>query len=444
MSTAVAVKSKLDVYLEELIQSCIANPGPGLLQDINKQAVEKLASSRLPDTKDEEWRFTDLSELFNIKFTPSQGVNITDASEFILKEAKNTRLVFVNGIYAPHLSDVSGLPRGVYAGNLSGLSDSQKTGIGKYIEVKDTDEEVLGLLNSAGLQDVAVIWAEENVVVETPIHLLYLSVAESGATISQPRGVIIASPGASLSLVEYFGARSSHCSDLPQNKQYWTNALTKVFVGENAAVQHTRVQRESGDGYHTGKSTIEQGRDSRYTCHEINLGAKLSRHTLHVFQCGENTQTNLNALTLIGGTQVSDTHTAIYLSHPGGTTNQLHKCIIDDRAHAIFNGKVFVPKPAQLTNAAQLNRNLLLSPKARINTKPELQITADNVKCSHGATVSQLEADEVFYLRSRGLNEDDARHLLIDAFAAEILDKLPLESLRQRLNQCLSCRTIDR
>jgi Fe-S cluster assembly protein SufD len=167
----------------------------------------------------------------------------------------------------------------------------------------------------------------------------------------------------------------------------------------------------------------------------------LYRNSLEIFQKGEQTQTQLNGLTLVSGEQLADTHSAIFLTKPYGTTDQLHKCIIDDSAHAVFNGKIFVPKAAQLTNAAQLNRNLLLSPKARVNTKPELQITADNVKCSHGATVSQLEADEVFYLRSRGLTEADARYLLVDAFAAEILGRIPIESLRQRLTQCVACRT---
>ena len=178
-----------------------------------------------------------------------------------------------------------------------------------------------------------------------------------------------------------------------------------------------------------------QARDSRYTCNAIALGGQISRHNLEVWQQGEQTETYLNGLTIAGESQLSDTHSVIDLSKPHGTTDQLHKCIIGDRAHGVFNGKVFVPKAAQLTNAAQLNRNLLLSPKARINTKPELQITADNVKCSHGATVSQLEEDEVFYLRSRGLTEEDARHLLIDAFAAEIIDRVPVESLRTKLTK---------
>ncbi|MGH2416341.1 MAG: SufB/SufD family protein, partial [Microcystaceae cyanobacterium] len=153
---------------------------------------------------------------------------------------------------------------------------------------------------------------------------------------------------------------------------------------------------------------------------------------------GEQTQTTLNGLTMIGGNQLADTHSAIALNYPYGRSQQLHKCIVGDRAHAVFNGKVFVPKPAQLTDAAQLNRNLLLSPKARVDTKPQLEITADNVKCAHGATVSQLEDDEIFYLQSRGIDEDDARNLLINAFTAEVINQIPVHSLQERLTQIVN------
>ena len=154
-------------------------------------------------------------------------------------------------------------------------------------------------------------------------------------------------------------------------------------------------------------------------------------------QQGEQTETNLNGLTVATGEQVADTHSIVALTKPHGTTNQLHKCIVSDRAHTVFNGKIFVPKTAQLTDASQLNRNLLLSSKARVDTKPELQITADNVKCSHGATVSQLEPEEIFYLRSRGLSEADSSQLLIDAFAAEIIAHIPVQSLRDKITQTL-------
>jgi Fe-S cluster assembly protein SufD len=243
---------------------------------------------------------------------------------------------------------------------------------------------------------------------------------------------VVAQANSKLTLIEDYRATGEGV--------YFTNAVTEIVLEENAQVSHTRIERESKAAFHIGKSAIAQGRYSRYTCDAITLGAKLSRHNLEVFQTGEGTETTLNGLTLIGGEQLADTHSAIALNHPNGTSNQLHKCIVDDRAHAVFNGKVFVPQTAQFTNASQLNRNLLLSPKARVDTKPQLEITADQVKCSHGATVSQLDADEVFYLQSRGINETDARELLLDAFAAEILNCIPVTSLRQRLSRCVACR----
>ncbi len=460
MSTSVAsdlifkpeeVGLKEDAYLGGLLSHCEAqqpvfNPEiAGWLEQLRQKAASVVVQSRMPSQKDEEWRFTDLSELLQLNFQTAGEAEVThDTLEgFILPEAAQSRVVFVNGFYAPQLSDISGLPEGVYVGNLSDLSISQSKEIVKYLAQQQGEAEVFTALNTSGLKDTAVIWVAPNVAVEKPIHLLFLTVAPESPTFSQPRALVVAERGSSLQLVEYYGAVAQYCSDIPRNHPYFTNAVTEIWVQENAQVNHSRIQRESGDGFHIGKSAIAQARDSRYTCNEISLGGKLYRHNLEVLQTGEQTETQLNGLTMIGGEQLADTHSLVSLTQPHGTANQLHKSIIGDRARAVFSGKIFVPKAAQLTNAAQLNRNLLLSPKARVNTKPELQITADNVKCSHGATVSQLEADEVFYLRSRGLSESDARHLLIDAFAAEILARLPVKSLRTRLSQCVACRTID-
>lgn len=260
--------------------------------------------------------------------------------------------------------------------------------------------------------------------------------------VNQPRALIVAETGSSITFIEHYATADIFgCSDQVKVQPYFTNAVTEIYLEENAQVNHTRLQRGSGSAFHIGKNAVFQARNSRYTCHAISLGAKLSRHNLEVYQRGEGTETTLNGLTLIGSQQLADTHSSMMLNHQHGTFNQVHKCIIDDKAHGIFNGKVFVPQTAQFTNANQLSRNLLLSSKGRIDTKPQLEIVADNVKCSHGATVSQLEADEVFYLRSRGLSEQMSRHLLIDAFAAEILGKLPSETLTQVLSRCVSCRT---
>jgi Fe-S cluster assembly protein SufD len=457
MSTSVVLKSEgtdlnSQTFLSEILKQCEVKNAIAtntafieLIKSLRQKAISIASELHIPTKKDEEWRLTDLSKLLQIQFQAAEEAKITtnDLNAFVLPEAKASRIVFVNCFYTPELSDVSGLPDGVYVGNLAALSNTHKDKVVKYLTQQEGASEVFTALNTSELTDVAVIWTNPNVVVETPIHLLFLSVASDSPSFSQPRVLVVAETSSSLQLVEYYGAITQNCSDIPQERPYFTNAVAEIWVNENAQVNHTRIQRESGDGFHIGKSAIAQAKDSRYTCNEISLGGKLYRHNLEVFQKGEQTTTNLNGLISITGEQLADTHSAIFLTKPYGTTDQLHKCIIDGNAHAVFNGKVFVPKPAQLTNAAQLNRNLLLSPKARVNTKPELQITADNVKCSHGATVSQLEADEIFYLRSRGLNEVDARYLLVDAFAAEIIQRIPLESLRQRLTQCVACRTVD-
>lgn len=439
--------STKDTYLQGLLhqgdrrQTVAEND---FLVKLRQQGSNQVKQSRLPHKRDEEWLFTDLSDLVKVDFQPAQPMTLNREvlSQFILEEATQTRLVFVNGIYAPELSDLSALPQGVLVGNLGNLSTEKKDKLQHYLGQQEGSDEVFTSLNTSSLEDVAIVWVEANTVVTTPIHLLFLSVVSPHPSLIQPRILVITEPHSVLTLAESYGTVTDTCSDRPQHRPYFTNTVTEIFLGQNSRLTHIRNQRESADSFHIAKTAIAQERDSAYRLFEINLGAKLYRHHLNVVQQGEQTQTDLFGLTIIAGRQVSDTHSLIQLRHPHGVTNQLHKCIVDDYAHAVFSGKVFVPKAAQMTNANQLNRNLVLSPKGRVNTKPELQITADNVKCSHGATVSQLEADEIFYLRSRGLNDYDARHLLIDAFAGEILDQIPLPSLQHRLGQCIACRTI--
>ena len=411
-----------DVFFTGLLQQCQLNESePQWLKDIRQAAKSWLAGLSVPTRKDEDWRFIDLSSLTAAKFVTAQDVGAN--SRLPLPEAES-RLVFVNGTYNAELSDVSQLPTGVYLGSLDNLPSEYDAA--RYF-AQQPGADAFTALNTAGGRDTAVVWASKNVALETPIHLIFIANGESEASFIQPRTLVVTETGANISLVEEYSGTG----------EYFTNAVTEVFVNGNTRVNHTRLQQESSASYHIGKTAISQARDSHYTINEINLGAKLFRHNPEVWQQGEQTETNLNGLTVATGEQVSDTHSIVALTKPYGKTDQLHKCIVSDRAHTVFNGKVFVPKEAQLTDATQLNRNLMLSSKARVDTKPELQITADNVKCAHGATVSQLEADETFYLRSRGLSEADANQLLIDAFAAEIIDRLPLESLRNRITQTI-------
>ncbi len=424
-----------DVFLSKILQQRPTAPVDQLdketgdwLTELREQSASWISRLTVPTKKDEEWRFTDISEILDLDIVAPQICSLNGIPQNIVKEAEDTHLVFVNGVYQEELSNTSGLPKGIYVGSLTNLPEAYCKYFRPFLGTIPGKEEVFTSLNTASINDVAIIWAAPDTVVAKPIHLLFISVAEDSVTISQPRAWIVAERNCELTIVEEYNGESC----------YVTNAVTEVFLGENAQINHTRLQKESDTAYHIGKTAVSQQKSSRYSLNEINLGAKISRHTPEVYQTGEQTETNLNGLTVAKDEQTADTHSVISLEHPHGTTDQLHKCIVNDRAHSIFNGKVFVPKPAQLTNASQLNRNLLLSPKARVDTKPELQITADNVKCSHGATVSQLEADEIFYLRSRGLTEDDARQLLIDAFVAEIIERIPIQSVQENIQSVIS------
>jgi Fe-S cluster assembly protein SufD len=423
-----------DAYLSGLLDKVVASKSEGWLQEVRESAADWVRQSKLPTTRDEEWRFADLSSLREVQFNVETFLpNITP---FSLPEANNSRLVFVNGVYAPELSAVSGLPDGVVVSNLANLPAGYDERVRQYLAQASGDREVFTALNTAGMTDAGVVWVGKNVLVETPITLVFVTAGE-GRTISLPRCLVVAESGSQVTLVEEYTNRTDAQSPEKEGV-YFTNPVTEIWVEENAQVSHTRVERDGAEAFHIGKTAVMQARYSRYTCNAIALGGKFSRHNLEIFQTGEQTETTLNGLTMIKEKQLADTHSVIALNHPHSVSRQLHKCIVGDRAHGVFNGKVFVPKLAQLTDAAQLNRNLLLSSKARVDTKPQLEITADNVKCAHGATVSQLEDDEIFYLQSRGIDANDARNLLINAFAAEIINKIPIPSLRETLTQIVS------
>ncbi|GJD18998.1 FeS assembly protein SufD [Rivularia sp. IAM M-261] len=430
-SNVVSLTSTLldrDNYLTELLNNVVVGETQHWLQDIKQRAANWVRHSTLPTNRDEEWRFTDLSKLKQINFKNVETRHVASLQPQILPEAQNSRLVFVNGIYAPELSAVSGLPEGILVTNLANLPEEYTVKSQEYLAQAEGALEVFTALNTAGMQDAAVIWVSKNVVVETPIYLVYITAGEGA--ISLPRCLVVAETGSQVSFVEEYVTGKMPVS---QEGSYFTNAVTEIWISDNASVSHTRVQKEVFSAFHVGKTAVTQARYSRYTCNAINIGASLGRHNLEILQTGEQTETTLNGLAMIKGTQVADMHSAIALNYPNGVCKQLQKNIVGDKAHAIFNGKVFVPKPAQQTDAAQLNRNLMLTSKARVDTKPQLEITADNVKCAHGATVSQLEDDEIFYLQSRGIDENSSRHLLINAFATEIINNISVTSLRDNL-----------
>ena len=414
-----------------------------ILQPLRDNAATWAKELAIPTKKDEDWQFTDISPLLDIKFQSAGTVSldIEAIAPLILPECSQSRLVFVDGQYAAELSTVTDISDGIFVGNLAEIPADLENNLGNYLARQPGEKAAFSALNTAALKDIAVVWMRKNKATETPIHLLFISTTGEASTMSHPRVLVVAEPGSAATIVEHYATLAIGCSDRVKTSPYLTNAVSEIWLEENAELKHIRLQRDGGSAFHIGKTAISQAKNSRYLGDAISLGAKLSRHEIDINQTGEATETTLNGLTAIEQKQLADTHSNLLLNHPHGSLNQIHKIIMDDSAHGVFNGRVVVPQAAQLTNANQLSRNLLLSPKAKVNTKPQLEITADDVKCSHGATISQLEEDELFYLRSRGLDDTSSRQLLIDAFAGEIINQLPLNSLKQMLSRCVACRS---
>ena len=416
-------------YIEALLKGYEPPHSPLAWLDARRSAaLERANALTVPTTRDEEWRFTDISPLIKLPFQPATDVPqlaLTDVSRYLVSEAA-ARLVFVDGLFAPELSETEALPAGVRVSNLAeGLKyDSAliERHLARHVRF---DDNVFAALNTCHLRDGALVRVAKDQVHAAPVHLLFVSTRPEIA--AYPRCLVIAEAGSGCTVIEDYVALSDGV--------YFNNAVTEIAVAANARVRHVKLQRESLASFHIANCAVSLAKDAAYASHTVTLGARLSRHNLNVVQDGEGADARIDGLALISGRQLADTHTLLDHAKPNGKSVQLHKCIVGGAAHAVFNGKVLVREGAQLTDSAQESRNLLLSSKARVDTKPQLEIFADDVKCSHGATVGQLDTEQVFYLKSRGLSESRARSLLTYAFGAEIIDRIPVPSLVARLEQ---------
>lgn len=419
-------------YLESLLQGQPQLPPSPLawLNQLRANAVDRVGTLKVPTTRDEEWRFTDISPLAKLSFQPVHAVSslqISDVEHFYIEEAA-TRLVFVDGAYAPELSKQSNgvEDTGLIVMNLPTAVSAHATAIephlGRHVGFENN---VFAALNTAFLHDGALIIAPRNAAVDKPVHLLFIATQKEVA--SHPRCLLIAESGSAVTVVEDYVSL--------QEEAYVTNAVTEIALADNAQVNHIRVQRDSTEAFHIASCAVSLARASRYRSVSVALGARISRYNLNALLAAEGVECTVDGLALITGRQLADTHTCIDHAKPHGTSWQSHKCIVDGAAHAVFNGKIMVRPGAQRTDSSQSSRNLLLNARARVDTKPQLEIFADDVKCAHGATVGQLDSEEVFYLKSRGLSEITARNLLTYAFGAEIIDRISVASLKHRLEQ---------
>ncbi len=405
---------------------------------LRDEAFESFAHSGFPTTEQEEWKYTNVVQIAKAKFEPfiksdaDEGITQKQIAPFIYEEANSSRLVFINGIFNERLSSLESLPGETVAVDLArALTESEQAEIVREYLARsaDVDGNPFTALNTAFLSGGAFLFFPAGVVVENPIHLLFISSAENSRFASFPRVLIVAGRGSSATVIESYAS-------LKQG-EYFTDAVVEVVIEDDARIEHYKVQNESEKAFHVARTIAELGRNSSYNSTVITLGARLSRHDISVNFNHEGAECWVDGLYIVEDGQHTDTHSVIDHKLPHCTSRQLYKGILNGKSRAVFNGKVFVRQGAQGTDAMQTNRNLMLSNDARVDTKPQLEIFADDVKCAHGATVGQLEEEELFYLVSRGLHTELARNLLTYGFAEEVVEKIKIDSIKAQLDEAV-------
>jgi Fe-S cluster assembly protein SufD len=424
-----------DLYREQFAQLESRRAGAGLpwLQRTRALAFERFAELGFPTLRDEDWKYTSVATLekraFRLVPESLNGVSADQVTPLALGDSH--LLVFVNGRHAPGLSRLGRLPSGADVGSLL-QALAKRPDRFETLLTRDAEALVNGFtaLNAAFWADGAIIDLAAGCVVEKPIHLLFITTDADLAV--HPRNIIRAGAGSQVEIIEHYVGLN--------DAAYFTNAVTHIEVDTNAAVIHTKLQQESLRGYHIADIRAEQERDSRFTSQSFALGGLLSRNDIATRLDAQGCEATLIGLYMANGRQHMDHHTLIDHARPRGTSREFYKGVLDGAARAVFNGKVIVRPDAQQTDAQQSNRNLLLSEHAEVDTKPQLEIYADDVKCSHGATVGQLDAEQIYYLRSRGIDDAAAHALLTFAFAEDVATRVSCVPLRSRLEQLLRGR----
>jgi Fe-S cluster assembly protein SufD len=399
----------------------------GWLETIRADALKQAQALNFPSPGHDDWRFTDLSPLYLHDFHPVvtfARLNQEDIKPFLIPAA--IRLVFVDGSYDASLSDLTRAGQEVTVAPLADSFGDQfvEGNFGQHAPYK---QDAFVALNTNFFEDGA--WIRVVGEVKATIHVLHIATKREAPAAIYPRCMVVMESGSRATVVEDYAGLGDGI--------YFSNAVTEVVLKQHAHLRHARVQREDKNAFHIGHCSVVADKDSVYDATSIALGARVSRHNVHVTQQGEGVEMHLNGLALIAGRQIADTHTLINHASPNGKSYQLHKCIADGAAHAIFSGKVFVHEGAVGTDSEQSSRNLILSDKAHIDTQPQLEIFNDDVKCKHGATIGQIDADALFFLRSRGFSETHARNLLTHAFAGEIIVNIPVPYLVDSLGKMM-------
>ncbi|MDT5271543.1 MAG: Fe-S cluster assembly protein SufD [Acidobacteriota bacterium] len=433
MSQAVKEKS---IYADAFRDFAGTREGePSWVERLREGAFGRFEELGFPTTDVEEWKYTNVAPLARKTFRPvaQETFELESAAvePFFSAEARGSRLVFVNGVYNPEHSSLEAIPSQVSVEELgAALAGEHAELLWEHLgRLSGEGSDAFSALNTAFLGGGALLHVPAGVVVESPVQLLFLTAPGESEAVSFPRVLVVAERDSRLDLIESYAALG--------DAEYFTDAVVEVFVGEGARVTHYKVQDEGDKAFHVASTRVEVSKDGAYELTTVTLGARLSRHEIEVALTSPGAECRVDGLYLVGDGQHTDTHSLIDHREPNCTSRQNYKGILDGKSRAVFNGRVYVHEGASQTDAEQSNKNLLLSTDARVDTKPQLEIYNDDVKCSHGATVGQLEEEELFYLLSRGLHPDLARNLLTYGFAEEIVGNIKHESIRAQLDEAI-------
>ncbi|MEP6834789.1 MAG: Fe-S cluster assembly protein SufD [Gemmatimonas sp.] len=422
--------------LLNLANAAAAESTTPAIAGFRKEGAAAFLRLGFPASNNEDWKYTSVASLVERTFTNAiNSARVTDADlvPFLFGKEEWPRVVFVDGLWSETLSTLNNLPDGVRVQSLAQAIETNSELVSRYLgSVVPASRDGFSALNASATGVGSVIHVAKEMVSDVPVHVIHVSSANANEVLSQPRHLIVVEPHAKASVVESFVALGDATN--------FTNSVTEVIVEDGATLTHLRIQLESSKATHIGTVEARQGRDSHFISFSLIAGSALSRTNIYTVLNGEGCGTTLNGLYLLDGTQHGDTQTRVEHVAPRCFSRELYKGLLDGSSHGVFNGKVYVHPEAQKTDGKQTNQTLLLSDKAKIDTKPQLEIFADDVKCTHGATVGRIDEAALFYLKSRGVGATVARQLLMYAFAADVLESIEVEAVRDELERMTLAR----
>ena len=429
-----AVIKSTDTHLAKFEQRFESEAArPSWLFPLRKAGIARFAEKGFPTLHDEDWRFTNVAPIAKLPFRPvfkssNAGLTPESVSGFTFGSLPGMRLVFINGLFDESLSSLSNLPEGVTVSSLAQALSTRPALVEKQFGRRlQTEENAFAALNSAFFLDGGYVHVPAGKVLETPVHLLFIATTKENGSTSHPRNLLVVDDHAQATVIE------SYVSTV--DGAYVTNAVTEIIAGEGAVLEHCKLQDESLSAYHLASIHASLAKGSNVVAHSFAAGARLSRNSIRTHLGGEGVECVLNGLYLTKGDQLADHHMVVEHAEPHCISHEYFNGILDGRSRGVFHGRILVRQAAQKTDAKQTNKNLLLSEDAGVDTKPQLEIYADDVKCTHGATIGQLNDESIFYLRARGIGAETARRMLIHAFAGEIIERIRHSATREVLDK---------